>query len=196
MPGLMTLPNELLLDIASHLGTGGIYSLVRTNRLLHQLLEPRLYQHPSERVLRRVIDTGNLAVFERFLKCGLDTKTFLEDVSQKMCRVDTRGLGSDSCRFNYPVLAYVVCKRVPARWLMLRALLDSGLINISEWSVLVEDWAARRPFNEGHQLAQLLSKYGVPMVTGGACAYIKWSKSNWETMFSMRWGNMLHRPME
>jgi hypothetical protein len=68
----MTLPNELLLDIASYLSTGGIHKLVLTNRRLNALFEPRLYQNPTPREIRLMVLRNNLAAFRRAIDDGLD----------------------------------------------------------------------------------------------------------------------------
>jgi hypothetical protein len=72
MSSLLKLPNELLLEIASELETKHLHGLVLTDHFLYRLLQHTLYASPSKEALMNVIDTGNTAVFQRFVERGLD----------------------------------------------------------------------------------------------------------------------------
>jgi hypothetical protein len=74
---ILDLPNELLLDIAASLReTKDIHSLLLTNRRLNHLFEARLYLNPPKHLLLRVVRSGNIAAFRRFLEEGLVVKAY------------------------------------------------------------------------------------------------------------------------
>jgi hypothetical protein len=69
---LMTMPNEIHLEIVKYLDTPAIMNLAASNRHLQQLHENRLYQKPSMEQLLRVVAADNVKAFRRFLANGLD----------------------------------------------------------------------------------------------------------------------------
>jgi hypothetical protein len=72
MAALMTLPDELLLSVASYLPTSEIHKLTLTNRHLNALLEHRLYKNPTPRDIARMLRYNNLDAFRRVIAEGLD----------------------------------------------------------------------------------------------------------------------------
>jgi hypothetical protein len=133
MSRLLRLPNELLMDISSGLVTEHLHSLVLTNRVLHLLLENRLYEAPSEVALTRVIDTGNVAVFQRFLECGLDVNVVVARHS-RMYR-DIR----------IPLLAYVVSEVNPGTVMMAQLMFKTGKIDTTGWGIWSDPEWKRHP---------------------------------------------------
>jgi hypothetical protein len=74
---LLSVPNELLLNISLLLLTDHLHTLALTSRRLHQFPKGRPYQSPPVHLLKRVIDTGDLAAVRRFLEGGLDANSAL-----------------------------------------------------------------------------------------------------------------------
>jgi hypothetical protein len=70
----------------------------------------------------RIIDTGKLAVFQRFRERGLDVNTVL-----------TRP--TDFGPRRVPLLVYVAYEAHPVRLAMAKQLFETGKLDISGWSV-------------------------------------------------------------
>lgn len=69
-----TLPAELLLQITSYLPESALASLSRTNRYLHHLTNPVLYdhniRHNHSSALSWAAKTGQLSTFQKILEAG------------------------------------------------------------------------------------------------------------------------------
>jgi hypothetical protein len=146
MSSLMDLPNELLLNIASRLETEHLHSLVLTNRHLQWLLQDTIYESPTKDALTRVIDEGNVAVFRKFLDCGLDVNVSLTQH-----------------RSTLPLLAYCASDLNAMGVAMTKLLFETGKVDTSGWRV----FGMRAAWWNGHMndMAELFERYGMPLET-------------------------------
>jgi hypothetical protein len=152
MTTLLTLPNELLLEIASFLPHGSVFTLLLTNRRLQQLLEGELYTNPTPRHIISTIWKNrryphNISTLQRFLDNGLDIRTDLRH-------------GFEPPK-EFPILLLdlaVFCGSLE----ITRLLLETGEVDIEEYEVWKEN--VLEPGDRGYAMLVLLEAFGVPMV--------------------------------
>jgi hypothetical protein len=140
MTGHLTLPNELLLDIAILVEFRDLRSLVLTNRRLHALLLRRLYRCIPRRYLYSIIASENLSAFKRILEHGLDL-----------------GARERYDGFPYRTLLGLVADMWSSGGLVMAAmLLQAGLVDTTQWSLC---------YRGCNMMPKLLECYGVMVET-------------------------------
>jgi hypothetical protein len=98
MTTFMTLPNEILLIIASYLDTIEIYGLILSNRRLNALLEHRLYRNLTPRDVAWMVHFNKLVAFRQAITAGLDLNMEIAIIENYNFLV------------RQPLLAYVACE--------------------------------------------------------------------------------------
>jgi hypothetical protein len=121
---LLSLPNELFLEVAEHLEPDERYGLVLTNRRLNGLLQAGMYRNPPRHTVCKIIREENLAVLKRFIENGLDIHEPLYVAKYGRERTAFSEVVDVEERRGYP---------------MLKFLFSSGWIKPSEWTLWVTE---------------------------------------------------------